>query len=70
MLSNFLIIPVIREKIKVKLVLAIPTGTPATLVNELIDTPPFVSLKQLKLYLCNQKQQRIFLIFYCIIFFG
>ena len=44
MLSNFLIIPVVREKIKVKLALAIPTGAPRILVNEIIDTPPLVAL--------------------------
>ena len=45
MVSNFLIIPVVREKIRVKLALAIPTGTPATLVNEQLDTPRVVALK-------------------------
>ena len=44
--SNFLTIPVVREKIKVKLALAIPTGAPAILVNEQIDTPPVVALKK------------------------
>ena len=48
LLSNFLIIPVVREKIKVKLALAIPTGAPATLVNEMIDTPPLVAPKIIK----------------------
>ena len=48
MLSNFLIIPVVREKIKVKLALAIPTGAPIILVNEIIDTPPLVALKTIK----------------------
>ena len=46
--SNFLTIPVVREKIKVKLALAIPTGAPTTLVNEQIDTPPFVAHKTIK----------------------
>ena len=45
MLSNFLIIPVVKEKIKVKLALTILTGAPTTLVNEMIDTPPLVALK-------------------------
>ena len=45
MLSNFLIIPVVKEKIKVKLALAIPT----TLVKEMIDTPPLVALKTIKI---------------------
>ena len=49
MLSNFLTIPVVREKIKVKLALAIPTGAPTTLVNEQIDTPPVVALKTIKI---------------------
>ena len=46
--SNFLMIPVVREKIKVKLALAIPTGAPTILVNEIIDTPPLVALKTIK----------------------
>ena len=46
--SNFLTIPVVREKIKVRLALAIPTGAPAILVNEIIDTPPPVALKTIK----------------------
>ena len=48
-LSNFLTIPVVREKIKVKLALAIPTGAPIILVNEIIDTPPVVALKTIKI---------------------
>ena len=47
-ISNLLIIPAVKEKIKVKIALAIPTGTPATLVNEMIDTPPLVALKTSK----------------------
>ena len=47
-LSNFLIIPVVKEKIKVKLALAIPTGAPIILVNEIIDTPLLVALKTIK----------------------
>ena len=46
--SNFLTIPVVREKIKVKLALAIPTGAPTILVNEIIDTPQLVALKTIK----------------------
>ena len=49
MLNNFLTIPVVREKIKVKLALAIPTGAPIILVNEIIDTPPVVALKTIKI---------------------
>ena len=48
MLSNFLTIRAVREKIKVKLALAIPVGAPTTLVNEMIDTLPLVSLKAIK----------------------
>ena len=43
--NNFLVIPVVREKSKVKLALAIPTGAPVTLENEIIDTPPVVALE-------------------------
>ena len=45
MFSNFLMIPVVREKIKVKLALAIPTDAPIVVVNETIDIPPVVALK-------------------------
>ena len=48
MLSNFFIIPVVREKIKVKLVLAILTGAPTSLVDEIIQTPLLVALKPIK----------------------
>ena len=48
MLSNFLIIPVVREKIKVKLALAILAGAPTTLVREMIDTPLLVAFKAIK----------------------
>ena len=48
-LNNFLVIPVAREKIKVKLVLAIPNGAPAILVNEQIDTSPVVALETIKI---------------------
>ena len=42
-------IPVVKEKAKVKLVLAIPTGAPIILVKEEIDTPPVVALKTIKI---------------------
>ena len=41
-------IPVVREKIEVKLALAIPTGDPTILANEIIDTPLVVALKTIK----------------------
>ena len=44
--NNFLVIPVVREKIKVKLALAILTGATAILVNKIIDTPLLVALKK------------------------
>ena len=44
----FLTIPVVREKIKVKLALAILTGATAILVNKIIDTPLLVALKKIK----------------------
>ena len=46
--SNFLIIPVVRGKNKLRLTLAIPTGVPAILVNEIIDTPALGALKTIK----------------------
>ena len=47
--NNFLIIPIVREKIKIRLTLAIPTGAPIILVNEIIDTPLLVALKTIKI---------------------
>ena len=47
-LSNSLTIPVVKGKNKVRLALAVLTGTPAILVNEIIDTPPLVALKTIK----------------------
>ena len=35
MLSKFLIIPVVREKVKVKLAFTIPTGASTTLADEM-----------------------------------
>ena len=43
--SNFLTIPVVREKNKVRLAIAIPTGAPTILVNKIIDTAPLFALK-------------------------
>ena len=48
-LNNFLMIPVVIEKIKVKLALAIPTGAPIVVVNEIIDIPPVVALKTINI---------------------
>ena len=49
MLSNFLTIPVVWEKIKVKLAHGFPAGAPTTLVNEMIDNQPLVSPKTIKI---------------------
>ena len=46
--SNFLTIPVVRDKNKVTLALAILTGAPTILVNKIIDTQPLVALKTIK----------------------
>ena len=48
MLSNFLTIPVVEEKIRVKLAPAIPIGASTTLAEIIIQTPPFVALKAIK----------------------
>ena len=48
MLSKFLIIHVVREKIKVKLALAIPTDAPTTLADKMKQTPLLVALKKIK----------------------
>ena len=43
-------IPVVKEKIKVKLALTIPTDSPrVVLVNEIIDTPLVFALKTIKI---------------------
>ena len=44
--SNFLIVPVVKEKIKVKLAFIIPTGAPITVVKEIADTPPLVACRK------------------------
>ena len=48
MLSNFLIFPVVTERIKVKLARAIPIGTPTTIAKEMVDAPPLVTRKKIK----------------------
>ena len=47
---NFLTIPVAREKIEVKLALDIHAGAPTIFVNEIIDIPPVVALKTIKVW--------------------
>ena len=48
-LSHFLTIAVAREKIEVKLALAIPTGAPTTLSDKIVQTPLLVALKTIKI---------------------
>ena len=49
MFISFLTIPVFKEKIKIRLALAIPTGAPIILINEIIDTLQLVALKSIKI---------------------
>ena len=48
MLSNIFIIPVVREKNKVKCAPTIAIGAPTTLTDEKIQTPSLVALKTMK----------------------
>ena len=45
----FIIIPVVKENTRVKLALPIPAGAPITLAKEIIDTPPLVADKTIKI---------------------
>ena len=49
MLNNFLIILIVREKIKAKLALAIPAGASTMLADEMIQTLPLIALKTIKI---------------------
>ena len=48
-LNNLLILPVVKEKIKVKLALAIPTEAPITVVKEIVVTPQHIADKTIKI---------------------
>ena len=48
-LSKLLIIPVIKLNTRVKLAFVIPTGAPITVVKEIINTPPLVADKTIKI---------------------
>ena len=61
--NSFFIIPVANKNIRLKLALAIPTGTPITLAKEIILIPPLVADKTIKVLQNNQKQQCICLVF-------
>ena len=47
--SNFLTIPVVIEKINVRLALTTPADAPIALANEIIDIPLLVTLKIIKI---------------------
>ena len=49
MLNSVFIIPVVKEKNKVKLAPAIPSGAPTTLTEEIIQTPPLVAERTIKI---------------------
>ena len=60
MLSNFSIIPVVKEKIRVKIAPAIPTGASTTLTEEMIQTEPLIALKTLKIFVYVIKSSNMF----------
>ena len=45
---QFFSIPVVKESIKLKLALVIPTGAPIILAKEIIDIPPLVADKTIR----------------------
>ena len=49
MLNNFLIVPAVREKTKVKLTLAIPAGASTMLADEMIQIPLLAMRKTIKI---------------------
>ena len=53
-------VPVVNENVKLKLALAISTGTPITLANDTIETPPLVSEKTIKDFIKIVKSNNIF----------
>ena len=46
--DSFFIIPVAKEKIRVKLALAITAAAPTTVTKEIIDTPPLAADKTIE----------------------
>ena len=68
--SKFLVIPVVKEKIKVKLAFTVPTGAPITVVKEIIDTPPLFAETTIEiLSMQSNAADAYFLILYCLTFF-
>ena len=49
-LNNFLVIPVAKDKIKVKLAPAIPIGAPSALADNIMQTPPLVAERTINTY--------------------
>ena len=49
MLSNVLIVPEVKDKIKETLALAIPIGAPITVVKEIVDLQLLVADKTIKI---------------------
>ena len=45
----FFMIPVVNENIRLKIAFAIPAGAPVILVKEIIDIPPLVADKTIKI---------------------
>ena len=54
-LSNFFIISVVKEKIKVKLAPAIPIGASTTLTEGIIQTPLIVAVRTIKIVSMQSK---------------
>ena len=66
--KTFFIIPVVKENARVKLALAIPAGVPVMLAKEIIDTPPLVADKTIKVLSTQSKAAIYLLTFFTIIF--
>ena len=49
LLSNFLIIPVVKENIRVKLAIDIPVGALTTRADKMIQSPLVFALKTIKI---------------------
>ena len=63
-LSNFLIVLVVKEKFKVKIGLVIPTGAPTTLADKMIQTPLLVAFKTIKILSMQSKAVTYLLSFF------
>ena len=62
-------IPIIKEKVKLKVTLVIPTQAPIMLENKIIDSPLVAdkALKVLSKY--DKRQENIYLVFYSFFLF-